>query len=149
MGKSRGFEIAKGFEEKGVNLPVRGTKFSAGYDFECIEDTAIKSNEIKLIPTGVKSYMNEDEYLALFVRSSVPLKKGLVMANSTGIIDSDYYNNPSNDGHIMFQLLNVTDKDVLIQKGERIGQGIFQKFYTTDDDVAEGTRESGFGSTGE
>lgn len=148
MKKIRGFEIAKGFEEIGVNLPVRGTKFSAGYDFECVTETIIKPNEIKLVPTGVKAYMRDDEFLALYVRSSVPLKKGLVMANSTGIVDSDYYNNEGNDGHIMFQLRNVTDNNVVIEKGERIGQGIFQKYFIADGDASEGIRESGFGSTG-
>lgn len=148
MQRSRGFEIAKGFENKDVNLPVRGTKYSAGYDFESVERVVLKPKEIKLISTGIKSYMGEDEYLALFVRSSVPLKKGLIMANSTGIVDSDYYGNAGNDGHIMFQLMNVTDHEVIIEKGERIGQGIFQKFYVTDNDFSDGIRENGFGSTG-
>lgn len=148
MERTRGFEIAKGFEESGVNLPVRGTKFSAGYDFECVEEITLQPNEIKLVPTGIKSYMKEDEFLALYVRSSVPLKRGLVMANSTGIVDSDYYNNPGNDGHIMFQLMNVTAQEVVIQKGERIGQGIFQKYVVVDNDVSEKVRENGFGSTG-
>ncbi len=146
--KTRGFEIARGFEELKPNLPKRSTTFAAGYDFESIETVTLQPNEIKLVPTGIKAYMQEDEYLALYVRSSVPLKKGLIKANSTGIIDSDYYNNPDNDGHIMFQLLNISSGVVIIERGERIGQGIFQKFLLADDDQADGERSSGFGSTG-
>ena len=146
--KIRGFEVAKGFEEFGVNLPKRSTTHAAGYDIECIEETIINPNEIKLVATGVKAYMQRDEFLALFVRSSTPLKKGLVKGNGVGVIDSDYYSNPSNDGHIMMQLLNVTKEPVIIQKGERIGQAVFQKFLLADDDIAGEERMSGFGSTG-
>ena len=70
-----------------------------------------------------------------------------MLANGIGIIDSDYYNNPENEGHIMFQVINFTDKEVMINKGERIGQGIFIKYETTDDDAATGERTGGFGST--
>lgn len=148
MEKIRGFEVAKGFEECGVNLPKRSTSHAAGYDFECVEEITINPNEIKLVATGVKAYMQKDEYLALFVRSSTPLKKGLIKANSVGVIDSDYYSNPSNDGHIMIQLMNVSSEPVTIQKGERIGQGVFQKFLLADDDISGQERTSGFGSTG-
>ncbi|WP_377896812.1 dUTPase [Gottfriedia sp. OAE603] len=146
--KIRGFEIAKGFEKEGVNLPKRATTHAAGYDIESIEDTIIQPNEFKLVGTGVKAYMQRDEFLALYVRSSTPLKKGLLKGNGVGVIDSDYYSNPSNDGHIMMQLLNVTNEPVIIQKGERIGQAVFQKFLLTDDDIAGEERTSGFGSTG-
>ena len=148
MEKIRGFEVAKGFEELKPNLPKRSTQFAAGYDFECVEEVVIKPNEIKLVPTGIKAYMQRDEYLGLYLRSSIPLKKGLMKGNSVGIVDSDYYGNPSNDGHIMFQVINVSNKSVVIEKGERIGQGIFQKFFLADDDIAGGERTSGFGSTG-
>jgi dUTP pyrophosphatase len=146
--KIRGFEVAKGFEELKPNLPKRSTQFAAGYDFECVEEVVIKPNEIKLVPTGIKAYMQRDEYLGLYLRSSIPLKKGLMKGNSVGIVDSDYYSNPSNDGHIMFQVINVSNQSVVIEKGERIGQGIFQKFFLADDDIAGGERTSGFGSTG-
>jgi dUTP pyrophosphatase len=146
--KIRGFEVAKGFEELKPNLPKRSTQFAAGYDFECVEEVVIKPNEIKLVPTGIKAYMQRDEYLGLYLRSSIPLKKGLMKGNSVGIVDSDYYSNPSNDGHIMFQVINVSNQPVVIEKGERIGQGIFQKFFLADDDIAGGERTSGFGSTG-
>ncbi len=149
--RTRGFEVAKGFEDKGINLPVRKTAKSAGYDFECCEDTLVpsfkKGMNPTLIPTGVKAYFKKDEVLYIFNRSSNPKKKGLVLANSVGVIDADYYGNPDNDGHIMFAFYNIKDEDIVIKKGEAIGQGIFQKFLTSDDDQATGERLSGFGST--
>lgn len=151
MEKVRGFEIAKGFEDKQINLPVRKTKYSAGYDIEAAEDTVIpsfkKGMAPTLIKTGIKAYMQDDEFLALYNRSSNPKKKGLILANSVGIIDKDYYENPDNDGHIMFAFYNIKEEDVVIKKGEAIGQGIFQKFFAIDDDSAEGERVGGFGST--
>jgi len=151
MERVRGFEVAKGFENQGINLPVRKTKYSAGYDVEAAEDTIIPSFKpgIKptLIKTGIKSYFPDDEYLMLANRSSNPGKKGLVLANSIGVIDADYYGNPDNDGHIMFAFYNFFDQDVEIKKGDTIGQAIFQKYYVADDDNAEGQRVGGFGST--
>ena len=99
-----------------------------------------------LIPTGLKAYCMEDEYYMLINRSSGP-KKGLLMANSIGIIDADYYGNESNDGHFFFQYFNCSDHDIEIKKGDVIGQVIFQKFLITDDDKAEGIRKGGIGST--
>lgn len=145
----RGFKIAKGFENLDINLPKRSTKYSAGYDFEAAEDIIIPAgSEIPtLIKTGIKAYMEEGEVLMLFNRSSNPKKKGLVLANSVGVIDKDYYENEDNDGHIMFAFLNIKKEDVEIKKGERIGQGVFMNFNTSDDDNAEGERKGGFGST--
>ena len=151
MERKRGFEIAKGFEDKEINLPIRKTKYSAGYDVEVAEDTVIpsfkKGMAPTLIKTGIKAYMQDDEMLVLYNRSSNPKKKGLILANSVGIIDKDYYGNEDNDGHIMFAFYNVKEEDVTIKKGECIGQAIFQKYLLTDDDNAEGIREGGFGST--
>lgn len=151
MEKIRGFEIAKGFENCNINLPVRKTKYSAGYDIEAAEDVIIpsfkKGMNPTLVKTGLKAYMPEDEMLLLYNRSSNPKKKGLIMANSVGVIDKDYYGNPDNDGHFMFAFYNIKEEDVVIKKGEAIGQAIFQKFYITDDDKAEGERMGGFGST--
>lgn len=144
MERRRGFEVVKGFENLGINLPVRKTKFSAGYDIEAAEDCVIpsfiKGMKPTLVKTGLKAYMGEDEVLILANRSSNPGKKGLVLANSIGVIDSDYYGNPDNDGHIMFSFFNIKDEDIKIKKGDAIGQAIFQKFLTVDDDFAEGTR---------
>ena len=151
MERIRGFEIAKGFEDKGINMPVRKTKCSAGYDVEAAEDTIIPAfkpgMKPTLIKTGLKAYCPEDEYFMLVNRSSNPGKKGLVMANSLGIIDSDYYGNESNDGHFMYAYYNFFDHDVEIKKGDVIGQVIFAKYYKLDVDEAEGTRTVGFGST--
>ena len=148
--RCRGFEVVKGYEDKGINLPVRKTKHSAGYDIEAAEDIIIPMYKpgIKptLIPTGLKAYCMEDECYLLLNRSSGP-KKGFLMANSVGLIDSDYYGNPDNDGHIMFAFFNIKDEDTQIKKGEAIGQAIFQKYLITDDDSAEGLRIGGFGST--
>lgn len=262
--KVRGFEVAKGFEDKEINLPIRATEGSAGYDFEAAEDITIPSiwdvykkalsivnkvmgkemlgkdnlvtdyalghgfqalqdnpedlspteliqmmtislkiveklgkvldvdfddleslqnfdldslSEISgeeaeeffvdifsdegvqtladikttfkpvLVPTGIKAYMQNGEYLQIVNRSSNPLKKGLILTNGVGVIDKDYYNNPDNDGHIMGQFLNFGWNPVTIKKGERIFQGIFQIFLTADDDNATGERVGGHGST--
>lgn len=151
MDRLRGFEIAKGFEDKVINLPIRKTKYSAGYDIEAAEDTVVpsfkKGMKPTLIKTGLKAYMQDDEVLLLYNRSSNPKKKGLILANSVGVIDKDYYGNIDNDGHIMFAFYNIKDEDITIKKGEAIGQGIFQKYLITDDDVADGERTGGFGST--
>lgn len=243
--KIRGFEIAKGFEDKGINLPKRSTSGAAGYDFEAAEDIIIPSmfdivfkykakiEEILegesvfgrpsfgdadshmeeemvflknildsadvsfedflekkvspeevisnlgqlleeeggmekilgkdkvdemfgledmfkpvLVPTGVKAYMLKDERLELFNRSSNPIKNKTVLSNGVGLIDSDYYSNPDNDGHIMFQFVNYGPNELYIKKGDRIGQGVFSKYLLTDDDSANGVRVGGHGSTG-
>lgn len=151
MERKRGFEIVKGYEDSNLNLPVRKTKYSAGYDFEAAEDVVIPAfkpgTKPVLVKTGIKAYMGEDEVLILANRSSNPKKKGLVLANSIGVIDADYYGNPDNDGHIMFAFYNFGDTDTTVSKGDAIGQGIFQKFFVTDDDAATGSRLGGFGST--
>lgn len=193
--KNRGFKVARGFEDKEINLPKRATKHAAGYDFEAATDIVIPSiwtsivsvlvpvwswsyDESKkkitekdlqpddaviikdkdrkkgikptLIPTGIKAYMEEDEVLKLYNRSSNPLKLFLSLGNGVGVIDSDYYENVDNDGHIMFQFLNFGLKDVVIKKGDRIGQGVFVQFLKANDDdvnMPPNARTGGFGST--
>lgn len=148
--RNRGFEVVEAYKDKNINLPVRKTKHSAGYDVEAAEDITIPpfkpGMKPTLVPTGLKAYCNEDEFFMLVNRSSGP-KKGLVLANSIGIVDADYYNNEDNEGHFFFQFINIKDEDVTIHKGDAIGQVIFQKFLITDDDKAEGTRKGGIGST--
>ena len=148
--RCRGFEVVKGYEDKNINLPVRKTKHSAGYDVEAAEDIVIPmftpGCKPTLIPTGLKAYCMEDECYLLLNRSSGP-KKGFILANSVGLIDSDYYGNPDNDGHIMFAFYNVKEEDIEIKKGDAIGQAIFQKYLITDEDDASGDRVGGFGST--
>ena len=148
--KLRGFEIAKGWEDKDIHLPVRKTKGSAAYDIEAAQDVVIPiyvpGIKPTLIPTGLKAYCQDDEWYMLANRSSGP-KKGFVMANSIGIIDSDYYENKTNDGHFYFQYYNFSDKELKVKKGDVIGQVIFQKFLVADNDIANGIRVGGFGST--
>ena len=104
-----------------------------------------------LIPTGIKAYMAEGEYLQLVSRSSGPIKKRIMMPNSVGIVDADYYNNDANEGEIFFQFINFGIKDVHIKKGERIGQGIFLPYLLADGDEQDtkSQRQGGFGSTGQ
>lgn len=147
----RGFEVAKGFEDKGVILPTRSTKGSAGYDI-CVltedgKDKIILPFDKVLFHTGIKAYMEEDEVLQIYVRSSVGIKKGCTLANSTGIVDSSYYGNISNDGEIMLVLVNNTNHIVTIENNERIAQGIFMKYLITDDDNVTKERVGGIGST--
>ena len=175
----RGFEIVSKYAEDGLHLPVRSTKNAAGYDFFAREDFVLKSiwrydfirlfrlirNEHPLtgedfaranavlkpmlVPTGIKAYMQPDEVLMLANRSSNPLKRGLILPNGVGVVDADYYNNDANEGEIFFQLVNLNPRDVVIKKGERLGQGIFMPFLAADGDEGQGEkRTGGFGSTG-
>ena len=150
MEKIRGFEVAKGYEDKGIHIPVRKTAHSAGYDIEAAEDVLMPKFEPgmkpTLIPTGLKAYCQPDECYLLLNRSSGP-KKGFLMANSVGLIDSDYYENPDNDGHFFFAYFNCSDHDVEIKKGDVIGQVVFTKYLVVDNDNATGERKGGFGST--
>ena len=150
MDRLRGFEIAKGGEDKGINLPKRSTKNSAGYDVEAAEDIIIPkfTPGIKptLIPTGLKAYCQPDECYLLLNRSSGP-KKGFLMANSVGLVDSDYYGNEGNDGHFYFAYFNCSDHDIEVKKGDSIGQVLFTKYLVVDNDNAAGVRVGGFGST--
>lgn len=130
------------------NLPSRSTKYSAGYDFMALTNFTIKPNEIKLIPTGIKADMNEDEVLMIYIRSSLGFKFNLRMCNQTGIIDKDYYNNQDNEGHIFVKIQNEGDKPKEFKQGENIVQGIFTKYLTVDNEQEiEKERTGGFGST--
>lgn len=100
-----------------------------------------------MVSTGVKCQLDPGTYLELSVRSSTPLKYWLILANGVGIIDKDYYNNPSNEGEIYLQIMNLSPFNVLIKKGEAIGQGIIKPYLITEDDNASGERIGGFGST--
>lgn len=130
------------------NLPKRSTKGSAGYDFEALFDFTLKPGEIKKIPLGIKSCMNSDEVLFLIVRSSMGFKYNVRMCNQVGVIDSDYYNNLENEGHIFIKLENHGDKDYIVKKGDKIIQGIFIKYLAVDDEEKiKSVRTSGIGST--
>lgn len=150
-----------------VKLPVRSTENSAGYDFFVKEDTFVEPSLVisedfndkgkqyqsslhkpTLIPTGVKAFMEHDEVLKLYLRSSLG-KIGMHMPNSVGIIDADYYNNENNEGEIMFMVLNFSDEIIFLKKGDRIGQGVFQNYLKTYDDATKEIRKGGLGSTGQ
>lgn len=177
--RTRGFEIVSKYENEGLNLPKRQTIASAGYDFEAAEDVTIPSiwclnfvrifrlirnghelNELDkekvektlkpiLVPTGIKSYMPEDEVLILANRSSNTFKRNVALPNGIGVVDSDYYNNSQNEGEIFFQLINYGVRPMHIKKGDRIGQGIFMKYLKADnDEPAPRERTGGFGSSG-
>ncbi|WP_368400629.1 dUTP diphosphatase [Streptococcus anginosus] len=143
----RGFELVSSFKNKNL-LPKRETAHAAGYDLKVAERTVIAPKEIKLVPTGVKAYMQAGEVLYLYDRSSNPRKKGLVLINSVGVIDGDYYGNPGNEGHIFAQMQNITDQEVVLEEEDRIVQAVFSPFLLTDNDEADGVRTGGFGSTG-
>lgn len=127
-------------------LPKRATKNACGYDFFSIEDIVIKPGEIKKIPTGCKAKFLEDEMLMLVVRSSMGFKYNVRMCNQVGIIDSDYYNNSNNEGHIWVALQNEGCEDYIIKKGTAYCQGIFFK-YLTCGDIVDSKRTDGLGST--
>lgn len=151
MNKVRGFEfVSDKFRktEGKIILPTRGSKSSAGYDFYSTESFTLKPQESKLIWTDVKTYMQEGEVLEIYVRSSIGIKKSLTLKNFTGIIDKDYFENPSNDGNIGICLYNYGDKEVLIDKGERVAQGIFKQFLVADNGNTDKERIGGTGSTG-
>ena len=130
-----------------ILLPKRSTKNSVGYDFYSLYDITIKPNEIVKIPTGIKVCINENEFLEIFIRSSLGFKYNIRMCNQVGIIDADYYNNKDNEGHIFVCLQNEGDKDFVIRKGDRFVQGIFMPFLITDDDSTTSRRIGGIGST--
>lgn len=143
----RRFEVAKGFENVSINMPKRATTKSAGYDICAIEDTIINPGEIVLVKTGLKALMEDDEVLMLYPRSSLSLKKYLTIPNNVGIIDADYYGNINNDGHIFVAIYNFSSEKKIINKNERIAQGIFLKYLKIDDDSSLNVRVGGFGST--
>ena len=130
-------------------LPERSTKFSGGYDFYNPERVEIEPHTIKVVKTGIKAQFPNDFVLKLYNRSSNPKKKGVMLANGVGIVDADYYNNPDNDGEIGFLFYNYTDVVTVFEAGDKLGQGIFEKYYTvTDEEEITTERQSGFGSTG-
>lgn len=151
--KIRGFEwTSKHAGKPRTELPRRSTIASAGYDFVAIEDTVVppltETFATTLVPTGVKAYMPDNEYLMLVNRSSSPRKRQLILPNGVGIIDSDYYNNAENEGEIFLQLINYGSKAQVIKKGERICQGIFMPYGVADqEEKPENHRHGGFGST--
>lgn len=143
----RGFEVAKGFNPDDVTLPERSTSGSAGYDFFSTEDVIIPPHKSIKINTGVKAYMLSSESLEIYIRSSVAIKRNLMLTNQVALIDSDYYGNPENDGAIVIGLYNFGDEPQEIKKGDKIAQGVFRPYLNTGDEPTE-ARSGGIGSTG-
>ena len=135
-------------EYEDISLPIRSTKHSAGYDFKSPIEFELNPGEIIKVPTGIKAQMEDDEYLMLLVRSSMGFKYNVRLCNQVGIVDSDYYNNPDNEGHMFIKIQNEGKEVLKINKGDRFAHGIFNKFYLVDDDCADKDRTGGFGSTG-
>ncbi|XEQ92821.1 Deoxyuridine 5'-triphosphate nucleotidohydrolase [Sporomusa carbonis] len=145
---ARGFEIIKQYQESGIILPVRKTALSAGYDIAAGQDTILLPGKVTLVPTGLKAYMENDEYLGVHIRSGLAVRHNLSLINGQGVIDADYYNNPDNEGHILIAIFNHGTELVEITKGTRIAQGIFYKYLKADHDSAGAVRTGGLGSTG-
>lgn len=140
----------KHFIEIDIQLPKRADNRSAGYDLYAPKDMMILPMHKEILYTDVKAYMQDDEVLKLYIRSSLAIKKGLMLSNNVGIVDSSYYNNESNDGNIGIPLVNTSGVAVKIAKGERVAQAIFVKYLTADaDEVLSDKRTGGVGSSGE
>ena len=129
---------------------VEGFFRAAGYDIVALDDYTLIPGGVLKIPTGIKAFMNNDEVLLIVIRSSFGFKYNARLCNQVGVIDSDYYNNIDNEGHIFISLQNEGNKDLVIKKGEHFAQGIFTKFLTADNEKEVTTiRQGGIGSTNE
>lgn len=129
-----------------IVLPKRATKGSAGYDFYSPVDVTIKPGELVKIPSGIRCFIEDGYVLDIFPRSSLGFKYQMCLANTVGIIDSDYYD-ADNEGHIIVALVNRGNKDIVINKGDRFVQGIFLKYYLAEEEEVNQQRTGGFGST--
>lgn len=129
-------------------LPARKTTNSAGYDFHLLKNLTLKPNEIAKIPTGVKSFMQSNEVLLIIIRSSLGFKYNIRLCNQVGVIDSDYYNNSDNEGHIYMAIKNEGTQTLNLKEGDAIAQGIFINYLTSRDSV-DTKRKGGIGSTNE
>jgi dUTP pyrophosphatase len=164
MSKVRGFEVVADQhrtakecftdEKKGkhyfpvdITLPTRADPRSAGYDFYLPKDLKLLPMQKTIVFTDVKAYMQPDEVLEIYIRSSLAIKNGLMLSNNVGIIDSSYYENEANDGNIGICLYNMTDETVHIDQYERIAQGIFLPFLVSDNGNTDEERQGGIGST--
>lgn len=116
------------------NLPKRETKFAAAYDFYALFDYTLKPGEIKKIPTGVKVNMEDDDCLLLLARSSMGFNYNVRLCNQVGVIDKDYYNNKSNEGHMWIRIQNEGDKDYVVKRGDGMCQGMFVKYLCVDNE---------------
>lgn len=130
-----------------IECPVRKTAGSAGYDFLAPHDIVILPHQTVHLVTGIKCQIDEGYVLELYPRSSLGFRYKLTLDNTVGIIDSDYYNNETNEGHIQCKMTNNSDKELHIKRGESYMQGLFKQFFITRDDKATEKRVGGIGST--
>ena len=146
--KSIGRDVDLHTEYDNIKLPKRATTGSAGYDFFSPFDFELRAGETIKIPTGIRVFLDDDKFLAVYPRSGLGFKYRMQLDNSVGIIDSDYVQS-DNEGHIFIKLTNDTHegKTVTIKAGEAVAQGIITQFFKTDDDKADAIRNGGFGST--
>jgi dUTP pyrophosphatase len=132
-----------------VSLPSYGTSEAAGFDLAAAHDLVLAPRQIALVRTGLVIAVPTGYFLAIFARSSTPLKRGLIVANGVGVIDSDY-SGPADE--VMIQVMNVTDSDVKIGRGDRLAQGIVlpvpRVTWEEVSEIRELTR-GGFGATGQ
>lgn len=131
-----------------IALPRRATSGSAGYDFFSVCDVCLQPGESVKIPTGIRAYMEVGWVLMLYPRSGLGYKYRMQLANTVGVIDSDYYGS-DNEGHIQIKITNDSreGKELQIKAGDAFAQGVFTEYGITMDDEADGTRNGGFGST--
>ena len=134
-------------EISAIPLPTRATAGSAGYDFICPADITLQPGEAVTIPTGIRCEMKPGWVLMVFPRSGLGFKHQVRLANTVGVIDSDYFH-AANEGHIMVRIVNGGDHAVSIAKGERFCQGVFLPHGLAEEDEVLADREGGFGSTG-
>ena len=131
-----------------IEIPIRSTLNSAGYDIKSMYDGIIKPGKSMAFKTGLKVAMNGDEVLYIYSRSSFGYKFNVTMVNSVGVIDSDFYNNEENEGHFSVCLINHGESDFEVKIGDRIAQGVFMKYLTVDDEEKiDNKRIGGLGST--
>jgi len=131
-----------------VGLPEPATGGAAGFDLAAATDMEIPPRSIRLVGTGLVVAVPSGHFLGIFARSSTPLKRGLMVANGVGIIDSDYC---GPEDEIKIQVFNITDAPVKVSRGDRLAQGILLPAPPIEwDEVDEIARPSrgGFGSTG-
>lgn len=132
-----------------IKLPKRATPNSAGYDLHSPISLIIEPGEVAKIPSGLKVCMDSSDVMFIIIRSSLGLKHNLSIPNQVGVIDSDYYNNPDNEGHFWICLKNNGDEPFIINVGDRISQAIFVNYNIVEgDEPLNSTRSGGFGSTG-
>ena len=130
-----------------IPLPRRATAGSAGYDFICPADVTLQPGDAITIATGIRCEMQPGWVLMLFPRSGLGFKHQVHLANTVGVIDSDYFH-AANEGHIMVRIVNGGDHAVSIAKGERFCQGVFLPHGLAEEETVLADREGGFGSTG-